>query len=233
MPPRYAYWTILIDNAPTAFRAREKEDLLPTLNQLRRTNKDVVLKWFGRGKLWDSPEAAQAADRAPAGAYEKRGRDWRPGGTHKDPRDRFKKGGKRRDERAKLHATAGNRTPKPRGTSSTGAQPWRDKPRGTPPAGAQPWRDKPRGTPPAGAEPWRNKPRGTRPAGAQPWRDKPRGTPPGEAKPWRGRPDTRHGAGAARHHKTPPPSDAGSAPPAHPPKLENRRPGKPGPRGRR
>jgi hypothetical protein len=218
MPPRYAYWTILIDNAPTAFRAREKEDLLPTLSQLRRTNKDVVLKWFGRGKLWDSPEAAQAADRAPAGAYEKRGRDWRPGGTHKDPRERFKKGGKRRDDRTKPDATARNRPPQPRGT---------------PPAGGQPWRDKPRDTPPAGAQPWRDKPRGTSPAGAQPWRNKPRATPSGEEQSWRGRPDTRHGSGGARHHKGPPLRDAGSAPPAHPPKLENRRPRNPGPRGRR
>ena len=37
MPPRYAYWTILIDNRPTAFRAREKEEMLPTFHQLRRT----------------------------------------------------------------------------------------------------------------------------------------------------------------------------------------------------
>src|SRR5205823_5011319 len=50
MPPRYAYWTILIDKGPTAFRARDKDDLLPTLNQLRRTNKDVELKWFARGR---------------------------------------------------------------------------------------------------------------------------------------------------------------------------------------
>ena len=30
MPPRYTYWTILIDNAPTAFRAikREVKDVL-------------------------------------------------------------------------------------------------------------------------------------------------------------------------------------------------------------
>ena len=54
MPPRYAYWTILIDSKPTAFRAREKEELLPTFRQLRRTNKDVVMKWFARGRLWES-----------------------------------------------------------------------------------------------------------------------------------------------------------------------------------
>jgi hypothetical protein len=93
MPPRYAYWTILIDNRPTAFRAREKEEMLPTFHQLRRTNRDVVLKWFARGRLWETPEAAQAAGRQTAA--EKRGSDWRPGGAHKDPRDRFKKKGGR------------------------------------------------------------------------------------------------------------------------------------------
>jgi hypothetical protein len=91
MPPRYAYWTILIDSRPTAFRARERDEILPTFHQLRRTNTDVVLKWFARGRLWDTPEAAQAAGRETARAREKRGRDWRPGGAHKDPRDRFNK----------------------------------------------------------------------------------------------------------------------------------------------
>jgi hypothetical protein len=94
MPPRYAYWTILIDNRPTAFRAREKEEMLPTFHQLRRTNRDVVLKWFARGRLWETPEAAQAASRETAAAREKRGSDWRPGGAHRDPRDRFKKAAK-------------------------------------------------------------------------------------------------------------------------------------------
>jgi hypothetical protein len=91
MPPRYAYWTILIDHKPTAFRAREKEELLPTFNQLRRKNSDVVFKWFARGRLWETPEEAYAALRQPKVAREKRGRDWRPGGAHADPRARFKK----------------------------------------------------------------------------------------------------------------------------------------------
>src|SRR5437870_2586817 len=95
MPPRYAYWTILIDGAPTAFRAREREELLPTFNQLRRTNPDSVMKWFARGKLWDNPEQAQwAAEHLPL-SQKSRGRDWRPGGHHKDPRARFAKPGPR------------------------------------------------------------------------------------------------------------------------------------------
>jgi hypothetical protein len=88
MPPRYAYWTILIDNQATAFRAREKDELLPTLTQLRRTNKDVVLKWFARGRIWESREAEIAAREK---QREKRARDWRPGGTHEDSRKRWPK----------------------------------------------------------------------------------------------------------------------------------------------
>ena len=96
MPPRFAYWTILIDNKPTAFRAREKEELLPTLNQLRRKNPDIVMKWFARGRLWDAPEQAQWAGKNEL--REKRGKDWRPGGSHADPRARFDK--RRKDRRA-------------------------------------------------------------------------------------------------------------------------------------
>jgi hypothetical protein len=96
MPPRFAYWTILIDNKPTAFRAREREELLPTFNQLRRKNAEVVMKWFARGRLWESAEADRAAQRAPKPRVEKRDHDWRPGGAHKDPRARFaKKAGSR------------------------------------------------------------------------------------------------------------------------------------------
>ena len=86
MPPRFAYWTILIDNRPTAFRAREQADLLPTLHQLKRTNPNAEMKWFARGKLWDTPEQAQWARTNLPKPAERRGRDWRPGGTHADPR---------------------------------------------------------------------------------------------------------------------------------------------------
>ena len=43
MPPRFVYWTILIDGKPTAFRARDREELLPTITQLKRTNQDVAI----------------------------------------------------------------------------------------------------------------------------------------------------------------------------------------------
>lgn len=100
MPPRYAYWTILIDDKPTAFRAREREELLPTFHQLQRKNTNVAMQWFARGRLWESREAEQAdfqrhkraasAPFAKPAAGETRSGDWRPGGAHKDPRDRFK-----------------------------------------------------------------------------------------------------------------------------------------------
>ena len=61
MPPRHAYWTILIDDQPTAFRAHDPEELLPTLNRLREKNQSAVMKWFERGKLFDSRDQARDA----------------------------------------------------------------------------------------------------------------------------------------------------------------------------
>ena len=46
-----------------------------------------------------------------APAREKRGHDWRPGGAHKDPRDRFKKGGKRRDPSTRANGPEGQERP--------------------------------------------------------------------------------------------------------------------------
>lgn len=105
MPPRYTYWTIIVGNLPTAFRSARREELLPTFAQLRAKHPDAVMKWFARGRLWDSPEQARdawAARPAPggrrrAGTSEKRGPAWRPGGAHRDPRERFK-GGRRKPE---------------------------------------------------------------------------------------------------------------------------------------
>ena len=99
MPPRHHYWTIIVDDKPTAFRAAEQEELMPTLRQLQARHPDAVMKWFARGRLWESQDIeradAAARRRPPAGdrrppAGDRRGREWRPGGEHKDPRDRFK-----------------------------------------------------------------------------------------------------------------------------------------------
>ena len=89
MPGRHAYWVIVSGANATAFRARRPEDLLPTLKQLQRTQPDAAMKWFERGRLWDSPEQALADLRRPR-MSSGRGRDWRPGGSHTDPRARYK-----------------------------------------------------------------------------------------------------------------------------------------------
>jgi len=63
MPPRYAYWTILVDDQPTAFRAGAKEDLLPTFNRLKEKHASATMMWFQNGKLWPSRLDAQEAMR--------------------------------------------------------------------------------------------------------------------------------------------------------------------------
>jgi hypothetical protein len=95
MPPRHHYWTIILEGKPTAFRAHLQEELIPTLRQLQARHPDAIMKWFARGRLWESQDQERAdaiARRRPKtrGTFEPRSRDWRPGGEHKDPRDRFK-----------------------------------------------------------------------------------------------------------------------------------------------
>ena len=92
MPPRYSYWTIIVGGEPTAFRAATPEELMPTLKQTQVRQPDAVMKWFARGKLWDSPEQASEAMRAEryGEGGERRGAGWRPGGEHEDPRAKFK-----------------------------------------------------------------------------------------------------------------------------------------------
>jgi hypothetical protein len=63
--PRFAYWTIVADGVATAFRAGEREELLPTLTRLRRTSPDAALRWYQHGRLWNSPVEALAARRRP------------------------------------------------------------------------------------------------------------------------------------------------------------------------
>jgi len=86
---RHAYWVILVGATPTAFRSSTRDVLVPTLRQLQHTQSDVTLRWFERGRLWESPEAARFGLRAKPPDAEKRRADWRPGGDHRDPRARF------------------------------------------------------------------------------------------------------------------------------------------------
>jgi hypothetical protein len=199
MPPRYVYWTILIDDAPTAFRASERDDLLPTLHQLQRKNNNVVVKWFARGRLWESPEAERAAQAVPRSS-ERRNQDWRPGGQHKDPRARFDKEAQRRKKReqraARNQGAPGEgRTEPPRDFNPRASRaPW--TPAGQRPrqAGPRPDRGAPGGDrkpwqgpkPPAAGDrrPWQNKPRTD--SDRKPWHDKPRTD--AERKPWQKKP---------------------------------------------
>ena len=160
MPPRHAYWTILIGDSPTAFRAREREELLPTFERLRAKQPDAVLKWFERGRLWASPEEARGPAPSPAGPPERRGKEWRPGGAHRDPRDRFKK----------------DKKPGARGHDDRGGPPPTDRPRADRPRDERPRDDRGPGAP---RRPWQPKadPRAARPAAGErtdrPWRPKP------------------------------------------------------------
>src|SRR5215212_8090556 len=98
MPPRFAYWTILAGGLPTAFRATERDELMPTFQRLREKHPDAVMRWFARGKLWDSPEQArESSERERAARSQGRTGDWRPGGAHRDPRQKFKDAKKARN----------------------------------------------------------------------------------------------------------------------------------------
>ena len=97
MPPRYSYWTILAGGLPTSFRAADQADLLPTLKRLQERHPDAEMKWFQRGKLWESPEVARAeAEKSTV----RRDRDWRPGGEHRDRRETFR--AKKREQNQRL-----------------------------------------------------------------------------------------------------------------------------------
>src|SRR2546425_1083397 len=224
MPPRFAYWTILIDGKPTAFRARDHEELLPTLNQLKRTNKDVLLQWFARGKLWESPDAERAAWRArdasaaPRGKGDVRGRDWRPGGEHKDPRQHFRDQKKQRNQerRAERHE---RRERDPEGQRASGAGAFAPARRKTfRPRGEKPVR-------PAGGGDERPFKPGGRPfkPGDRPFASgKPRDQKPGRDRPRRGkspRRDTEARAGEAprRTDETTPPPKRHESPDQPPP----------------
>ncbi len=64
MPPRYVYWTIIVDGQPTAFRAGSLEDIMPTFNRLKEKQPNAELKWFQNGQLWPSRHDAQDFMRA-------------------------------------------------------------------------------------------------------------------------------------------------------------------------
>jgi hypothetical protein len=270
MPPRHAYWTILVDNQATAFRAHDAEELLPTLNRLREKNASAVLKWFERGQLFDSRDAAReqgfgrgerrwegprpererpprrrpmpeigdrsaAAERPPgADAERPRNRDWRPGGEHRDPRQkyrdakkakwqRFKKQIRERHEQRGEERRSFDKRPdhwRPKGPPGEHGDRDRgfDGRRERPPFDSKqpprkPWGAKPAGG--GGRKPWSAKPVGG--GGRKPWGARPSGA--GDRKPWGSKPE------GARNKK---PWGAKSGAPARKPWTSDRG----GPQGR-
>lgn len=113
MPPRYAYWTIIVDNQPTAFRSAAVDDLMPTFNRLRAKHPDAVLKWFQNGRLWDSQREAREAQ-------ERRGEQ----GRRFDPKQRPRE----------ARTPAGNLEWKPKGSGGDRPRPkleWSPRPDST------------------------------------------------------------------------------------------------------
>lgn len=203
MPPRHSFWVILIGKTPTSFRAKEREDLVPTLRQLQRTQSDVTLRWFERGKVWESPEAAiGAAKLAATLAREKRTKEWRPGGEHRDPRARFEL--TRDQKRAKFKREQGGKDDRPpredrghdRPQSPFGPRPprpdrpWSDrsKPASLPERARPDHRppDRARSDRPRPDRPWSDRPKFDRPKPGSPFGDRGPRPPRGERRerPW-------------------------------------------------
>jgi hypothetical protein len=187
VPPRFAYWTILVGGLPTAFRATEREELLPTFKRLLEKHPDAVMRWFSRGQLWESPDAARAAlIDARRAEHPPRGRDWRPGGAHRDPRQKYidaKKARnvdrrKQRFERRQNDDPSKGPTERPPGSRPDGPSGWKnrpDRPSGPKPEGRREWKDRP------------DRPSGPKPEGRREWKDRPLGPrPPGKPAGGRG-----------------------------------------------
>jgi len=199
---RHSFWVIVDGGIPTSFRSSEREDLVPTLAQLKRTQPNCELKWFERGKLWTGPGEARDALIARRESPKRPG-GWRPGGDHVDPRAKYERS--RDERRAQYKARHGGfrdrdadpstprgpgRPPDDQDAGQTrgprddargpGSWPKRDRPPQDPstprgagrPPGDRPWRPKP---PWAGdRKPGSDRPRGDRPRGD--WRGNDRGS---------------------------------------------------------
>jgi len=210
MPPSHSFWVIVHGSVPTAFRARQREDLLPTLVQLQRTQQEVSLVWFENGRTWESPEAAREALEARRRMARERKPSWRPGGAHIDPREKYKltrdQKRARFKERAKFHGRPPRDDDDQKADGQRPERAWKPKAAGDA-RRDRPWRPKgpggSRGSRPD--RPWRPKsPDGSRPE--KRWRPKgPAG--PGSERSWRSkappRPGGSRGFGGARGPRGP------------------------------
>lgn len=153
MPPRHAYWTILVDEQPTAFRSAMQDDLQPTFKRLKEKHASARMVWFQNGKVWNSRLDAQEAMRA-RGEMGRRG-DVRQAGGFRD-RNRVPRADppvERRDASGKLEwrpknskAAAEGRDSRPRAKREGGLD-WQPKGAGGQPRERQARFDKPGWTP--------------------------------------------------------------------------------------
>jgi hypothetical protein len=164
VPPRYVYWTIIVDGQPTAFRSGSLEDIMPTFNRLKEKQPTAELKWFQNGQLWPSRHDAQDFARA-------RGER----GRAKDPRQSDTGGEKRWDAKPawKTRSTfsprgEGKPAWKPKGDA--GSKPaWVPKGEPSPEKQSSSWDEEPEAPSP--------KPQASSPAGKPEWKPKGSFTP--------------------------------------------------------
>jgi hypothetical protein len=176
MAKRSSYWVIVSGQQPTSFRAREREELLPTLTQLLRTQPDTTLKYFDQGQLWDTREAADEAFAAKVALRKGRGREWRPGGEHKDPRAKYDIPRDVRRARFKERQSRDRWEPRPGGDRPRDERPRDERPRDERPRDERPRDDRPRD-----GRPRDDRPRDDRPREKRPWSDRP---PRSGDRPW-------------------------------------------------
>jgi len=221
-----SFWIIVDGTVPTAFRAPKREDLLPTLHQLQRTQPTVTLVWFERGRTWASPEEARADQERRRKLARERKDTWRPGGAHVDPRAKYKITRDEKRARFKKRATFERQ----RSESDAPPPPRRDRPFGSKPPGAKPYGRKPFGSRPPGDRPFGSRPQGDRPFGSRPPGDRPRGDRPFGKRPPRSSDGS--GGGSGRDEKRPwRPSKPGGWAPRGRPKSPWRPKGPRGPKG--
>ena len=175
MPPRFAYWTIILDGTPTSFRAKEQAELLPTFNQLKKQDPGALMKWFSAGTLWDSPEQASEKRRLDreqrynqTRSREERRRDeFSPEGQSPDqgPND-----DRVRDSRPGSERPRGGPSPfrRPSGVRPNHAGPRDGRPNTDRPRDARPGSDRPRDVRPHDQRPRDERPRDDRPTGERP-----------------------------------------------------------------
>jgi hypothetical protein len=134
MPPRYAYWTIIVDDQPTAFRAGALEDIMPTFNRLKEKHPSAKLMWFQQGKLWlsriDAREAMQmrgerGRDRDPRQTRSFEGGKPVPGG--RPFMGRRSEGHNRPEDRPEWKPKASSDRPAWKPKSSSGRPEWKPK----------------------------------------------------------------------------------------------------------